>query len=318
MTYVAWLDGREDVTPTIVGGKGASLARLARAGHPVPPGFALTAAAYRSFHGACGLDAAMDGLATLQGRPTMAVVKEACAPLAAALGDHGLPAEAEHALAAAFAELEATAGPGATFAVRSSGLSEDSAGASFAGLYESYLNLRSFTAVRDAVLKCYRCLWQPRAVHYRTLKGIDHSKEAMAVVVMQTVASAVSGVAFSLNPVTGARDEVIINASWGFGEAVVSGFVSPDNYVALKDGTLARKDVFEKHIRIVPTEEGTAQEPVPAELANEAALSDDQVAHVAKTTAAIEAQYGCPIDIEFAYDARGRFYLLQARPITTH
>src|SRR5690606_6899123 len=123
----------------------------------------------------------------------------------------------------------------ATFAVRSSGVSEDSAGASFAGLYESYLNLRGADAIVDAIERCYRCLWEPRAAHYRAIKGIDHSREGMGVVVMQTVVSHVSGVAFSLNPVTGAQDEVLINASWGLGESIVSGFVTPDNYVAMKD-----------------------------------------------------------------------------------
>ena len=197
-------------------------------------------------------------------------------------------------------------------------MSEDSAGASFAGLYESYLNLEGPDAISRAVLDCYRCLWHPRAAHYRTIKGIDHSKEAMAVVVVQTVQSHVSGVAFSLNPVTGAQDEVLINASWGLGEAVVSGLVTPDNYIALKDGAIAKKDVFEKHVRIVSVPGGTEQQDVPPAEANAQAMSDEQIGLVANTTAAVERHYGCPMDVEFAFDAGGRFYLLQARPITTH
>jgi pyruvate,water dikinase len=140
----------------------------------------------------------------------------------------------------------------------------------------------------------------------------------MAVVVMQTVQSHVSGVAFSLNPVTGAQDEVLINASWGLGEAVVSGLVTPDNYIALKDGAIAKKDVFEKHVRIVPVPGGTEHQDVPLAEANAQAMSDEQISLVATTTAAVERHYGCPMDVEFAFDASGRFYLLQARPITTH
>jgi pyruvate,water dikinase len=245
-------------------------------------------------------------------------VREACAPILERLEGASLPADVAREIAAAYEQLAARTGPAATFAVRSSGVSEDSAGASFAGLYESYLNLRGAEAILRAVQDCYHCLWQPRAAHYRAIKGIDHRKEAMGVVIMQTVPSLVSGVAFSLNPVTGATDEVMINASWGLGEAIVSGLVTPDSYIALKDGTVARKDVFEKHLRIVAAEGGTRREDTPPEIANAQALSDEQINQVAMTTAAIEAHYGCPVDVEFAYDAEGRFYLLQARPITTH
>lgn len=314
---IAWLDSVEEATAGRVGGKGASLARLAAAGFPVPPGFAVTVAGYRAFHDALGLHEAMDPLLALTGRPTPAAVREACEPVLARLRDARLPEAVAEAVRTAFVDLGRRTGEGATFAVRSSGVSEDGAGASFAGLYESYLNLSSAEAVLDAVLRCYTCLWEPRAAHYRAIKGFDHRNEAMATVVMQTVASAVSGVAFTLNPVTGARDEVLINASWGLGEAVVSGMVTPDSYVARKDGTVARREVFEKNLRVVPVPGGTAQEEMPAHLANASALTDDQVARVARTAAAVEDHYGVPMDIEFAFDGEGRFFVLQARPITT-
>jgi pyruvate,water dikinase len=315
--YVAWLDCPEGAGSERVGGKAASLARLGALGFPVPPGFAVTVDAYHEFAASAALDAALGGLATLNGRPAIAEVTAACEPIVGRLQAAQLTARAGEAIATAYGELEAKAGAGARFAVRSSGVSEDGAGASFAGLYESYLNLQGWEATKQAIEKCYRCLWQPRAVHYRTIKGMDHAKEAMGVVVMQTIPSAVSGVAFSLNPVTGARDEVLINASWGLGEAIVSGFVTPDNYIALKDGRIARKDVFEKHVQMVAIEHGTERQDVPADKANEQALSDGQITQVATTVAEIERQYGRPMDVEFAYDAGGRFYLLQARPITT-
>lgn len=196
-------------------------------------------------------------------------------------------------------------------------MSEDGARASFAGLYDSYLNLTGSDTVLKAILDCYHCLWEPRAAHYRAINGVDHSKEAMAVVVMQTVRSHVSGVAFTLNPVSGETDEVMINASWGLGEAVVSGLVTPDNYLVKKTGAIVQKDISDKNVRVVPTATGTAQEVTPAALAGAQALDDHQIRHVADTAMAVERHYGCPMDIEFAFDSDGKFYLLQARPITT-
>ncbi len=315
--YIAWLDSSDGVTAARVGGKGASLARLGAAGFPVPPGFAVTVDGYRAFHEAYGLTDMLEPLLSLTGRPTPAQVREACAPILARLEASRLPGALGEAVEGAYDLLKERAGGDATFAVRSSGVSEDGGAASFAGLYESYINLTGAEAVVDAVVRCYRCLWEPRAAHYRAIKGFDHRAEAMATVVMQTVRSAVSGVAFTLNPVTGARDEVLINASWGLGEAVVSGMVTPDNYVARKDGTIVQKDVMDKHIRVVPSAGGTVQEPTPPNLAAAPALTDEQISVVALSAAAVEVHYGVPMDIEFAFDDTGRFYLLQARPITT-
>ena len=315
--YIAWLDRVSGASTLTVGGKGASLARLGEAGFPVPPGFGLTVDAYRHFAEALALHELLPPLMAVEGRPTMAIIREACAPIVERLDGAGLPPAVEAALCDAYAELEERAGPGATFAVRSSGVSEDGAAASFAGLYESYLNLRGPEAITKAVRDCYACLWEPRAAHYRTIKGVDHSKEAMGVVVMQTVRSHVSGVAFSLNPVTGATDEVLINASWGLGEAIVSGLVTPDNYITAKDGAIRQQDIYEKSIRIVPVVGGTEKQDTPAALVNVSSLTEAQISEVGRTTAAVESHYGCPMDIEFAYDVEGRFYLLQARPITT-
>lgn len=315
---LAWLDDPSGAAVERVGGKGASLARLGAAGFPVPPGFAVTVDAYRSFHEALELDACMGPLLALSGRPTPQQVREACGELLAKLEGAALPGHVHEAICEGYRGLEKRAGSGATFAVRSSGVSEDGAGASFAGLYESYLNLAGADAVAKAVQDCYHCLWHPRAAHYRTLKGVDHRREAMAVVVMETVRSAVSGVVFTLNPVSGSTDEVLINASWGLGEAIVSGLVTPDNYIVQKSGGAMQKDIGEKTVRIVPSGPGTEQLEVPAELVYAQALSDAQIRQVAEAAVEVEAHYGCAMDIEFAFDDEGRFFLLQARPVTTH
>jgi pyruvate,water dikinase len=314
--FISWLD-EPDVSPARAGGKAASLARLGAAGFPVPPGFAVTVEAYRLFHEALDLDAAMAALLEIDGRPAPSEVQRACEPLLGRLTMASIPAPVAEAVSSAYAELTRRAPPGFTVAVRSSGVTEDGAGASFAGLYESYLNLQGLDPVIGAIADCYRCLWSPRAVHYRAVKGFDHRREAMGVVVMQTVPSASAGVAFSLNPVTGATDEVLINSSWGLGEAVVSGFVTPDNFIAGKDGDVRRRDVFPKGVRVVSAPGGTRREETPAHIAAQPSLTDDQVALVARTVARVEDAYGCPVDVEFAFDPEGRFYLLQARPITT-
>ncbi|MFN0094640.1 MAG: PEP/pyruvate-binding domain-containing protein [Dehalococcoidia bacterium] len=315
--YVTWLDHHASTEAARVGGKAASLARLGAAGFPVPPGFALTVEAYRHFHAAHDLEPLVEPLEGLGRRPMMPAVREAAAPLLAAVETATIPGEVAAALAAAVAELEARAPGHATFAVRSSGVSEDGAKASFAGLYESYLNLRGAAAITQAVLDCYRCLWQPRAIQYRSLKGVGHRGEAMATVVMQTVSSHVSGVAFTLNPVTGAQDEVVINASWGLGESIVSGLVTPDSFTTAKDGSLRAAVVSEKAQMVTTVPGGTSRQEVPRHLVNAPALDEARVAQVAQTAVAVEALYGSPVDIEFAYDAEGRFYLLQARPVTT-
>ena len=300
-----------------IGGKGGSLARLSGMGFPVPPGFAVAADAYEAFAQTHDLATLTAPLADLEARTPMAGIRAALAPVAAKLAGTTLSEETRRAIAEAIAELETRAGPGASFAVRSSSLNEDSAGSSFAGLYESYLNLRGEGAILAAVLDCYRCLWQERAVHYRTFRGVDHAGEAMAVVVMQVVRARSSGVAFTKNPMTGATDEVLINASWGLGEAVVSGYVTPDSFTVGPGGGVRERTISEKHEQVRLAEGGTERAPVPPELVAEPSLTDAEVREVVDTAHAVQREYGQPVDIEFAYDDSGTMFLLQARPITT-
>lgn len=315
--YIAWLDAPKGTGADRIGGKGASLARLGGAGFPVPPGFAVTVEAYRAFHDDHGLDNTLTALLAISGRPTAAEVREACAPIAERLAGAQLPERVRASINDAFDHLDAKTPAATTYAVRSSGVSEDGAAASFAGLYETYLNLSTSDEVLDALHKCYHSLWEPRAAHYRAIKGVDHRKEAMGVVVMETVRSVASGVAFTLNPITGATDEILINSSWGLGEAVVSGIVTPDNYLVGKDGGLRQRDISHKEAQVVPVAGGTETQPVPPDRVNASSLSDEQVRQVAEMAAAVERYYGSPVDIEFAYDPHGRFFLLQARPVTT-
>ena len=300
-----------------IGGKGGSLARLSGLGFPVPPGFVVAAEAYEAFAAAHDLASLTAPLADLEARTPMAAIREALVPVTERLAAARLDEATRDAVAKAVAELEARTSAGASFAVRSSSLNEDSAGSSFAGLYESYLNLRGEDAILGALLDCYRCLWQERAVHYRTFRGIDHAGEAMAVVVMQVVRARSSGVAFTKNPMTGATDEVLINASWGLGEAVVSGYVTPDSFIVGPGGEVRERAISEKHEQVKLTDGGTERAPVPAELVSRPSISDAEAQEVVDTAHAVQREYGQPVDIEFAYDDSGTMFLLQARPITT-
>ena len=313
---IVWLD-EAGAPDRRIGGKGGSLARLSGLGFPVPPGFVVAAEAYEAFSDSHDLPALMAPLAGIEARTPIAEIREALGPMAARLDGAGLDDGTRAAIAQAIGALKERSGPHATFAVRSSSVNEDSAGSSFAGLYETYLNLHGEEEILKAVVDCFRCLWQERAVQYRTFRGIDHASEAMAVVVMQVVRARSSGVAFTKNPMTGATDEVLINASWGLGEAVVSGYVTPDSFIVGPGGEMRERAISEKHEQVVLTGHGTERTAVaPAHMA-EPSISDAEVAEVVETAQAVQREYGGPVDIEFAYDDFGTMFLLQARPITT-
>jgi pyruvate,water dikinase len=202
--------------------------------------------------------------------------------------------------------------------VRSSATSEDGSAASFAGLYETYLNVAGAAEVLDRVQRCYASLWSERARGYRARNGIG-GEEAMAVVVMGLVQSEVSGIAFTAHPVTGATDQVVINASWGLGEAIVAGLVTPDSFVIDKTTfALLEREINEKEIAFLPHASGvgTVEAPLDAARASAPSLGDDQAVAVARMAARVEAHYGGPQDIEWAMQS-GQLYLLQSRPITT-
>lgn len=303
-----------------VGGKGASLMELHGVGLPVPPGFCIGVDGYQQF--ADSLDLA-PLVATLSAAPdlhSLTGAASAAAPVMAHLQSGTLPADLRGKIAAAYQALLERSNAHPLVAARSSAVSEDGASASFAGIYKTYLNLADIEAVLDAVLKCYRALWEPRALQYRAATGMDQAAEQMAVVVMQMVPAEIAGVAFSVNPITGNQDQVLINASWGLGESVVSGQVTPDNIVATKaDGTLTAYDVGEKAMEIALDAEsgrGTVDRPVSPERAAQRCLSDDDIRTIVGLARRAEQHYGQPQDIEFAY-AHGIWHLLQARPITT-
>jgi pyruvate,water dikinase len=313
---IVWLD-QPSTNAAQTGGKGASLVSLRDGGFPVPAGFIITADAYRRFISDNGLQQLIDALLDTPDLRLPKVAREATATLTAAIAAAAIPGDIRDAIAAAYARLHQDA---AVVAVRSSALSEDGASASSAGLYETYLNVRDLTAVLDAVRRCYQSLWSARAVQYRAFKGLGGPDEAMAVVVMAQVQAEVAGVAFTANPMTGDRGQVVVNASWGLGEAVVSGRVTPDNYTVDKRSLAVQsREIAEKEVEIVANPDGDSgivSRAVDHLRIRTSALTDEQLVALAALCRDVEHHYGRPMDIEWAIDRQSMF-VLQARPITT-
>lgn len=316
MAFIEWLH-RGKLPRETVGGKAASLSDMLAAGFAVPLGFAVTADGYRLFEGASGIGEKLEQMAEGLDPRDFGAVRAFSSAAAALIGGARLPDEIQEQASEAYDELVSLSGVAS--AVRSSAISEDAAGASFAGLYESYLNVMGASQVLSSIKLCYSSLWSERAVRYRALKGQGVGGDAMAVVVMGLVRSETSGIAFTAHPVTGERDRVVINASWGLGEAIVSGRVTPDSFVVQK-GSLAllEREIFEKEMAIYPHPDGggTIEIEIDRERAMAPSITDDQARSVANMAAKVEAHFGSPQDIEWGM-AQGQFFLLQSRPITT-
>ncbi len=307
--------GRADVAS--VGGKGASLGEMARAGLAPPPGFVVTAAAYRAYVEQSGLwpiiaaELAREGVS--RGAP------EPCERASAAIRAAFTAAPFPDALRGPLASRwRALAGEGAV-AVRSSATAEDLPEASFAGQQDTFLGVRGEGAVFDAVRACWSSLWTGRAIAYRARQGFDHAEVALAVVVQKMIAPEVAGVLFTHNPVNGAADEVLVTASWGLGESVVAGTVTPDTWRLSRTGAPLVRDVrigSKEHQIVAVIDGGTRREPVPDDRRARACLPEPALAELVALAERVELHYGSPQDIEFGWEA-GRFVLLQSRPITT-
>jgi pyruvate,water dikinase len=310
--------GIKDV-PT-VGGKGASLGELLRAGIRVPDGFVVTTAAFRSAVAALDLGSRIAALDPDDGE----AVAAACAELRSLVESAPLPAEVAEAVTSGYAELCAEAGnERLPVAVRSSATSEDSADASFAGLQDTYLWVRGADHVLEQVRRCWASLYSVESVTYRLHRGIPEEDLAMAVVVQRMVDSLSSGVMFTRSPLTGDRSVVCIDASWGLGSAVVSGDVTPDSFVVSKvTGDISKRTVATKtrwH-QPDPGGAGVLESDVPDHLRDVPSVSDAEIAELVAVARKIEAHYGSPQDIEWAVSrsapAGENLFLLQSRPET--
>jgi pyruvate,water dikinase len=314
--HIIWFDDERSGEHALVGGKGANLGRMVSAGFPVPGGFVVTTEAYDSAAKEGDLRARITELLGAVDYADADAMATTTASIRAAILDEGLDAETADLIEAAYGELGGDAEP--RVAVRSSGTAEDLADASFAGMHDTYLDIVGAAAVADAVKRCWASLWTARATTYRHNNGFDHFESSLAVVVQTMVAADTSGVMFTANPLTTNTDEIVINASWGLGEAIVSGLVTPDEYI-LSRRTLApkRKTIASKSKRIVRSaESGTVTEDVAPAEAEAECLDAAATRALGALGLKVMAHYdGMPQDIEWAIED-GEAYLLQARDVT--
>jgi pyruvate,water dikinase len=278
MNNLLWLGDPKSFDAALVGGKAANLSRLARLYHRVPDGFSLPVTVMEAAH-------------------PLDLREEITSAVSDLMRCHSLP------------DFIA--------AVRSSAVDEDGATASFAGQHETYLNIVGAEDILRAITRCWESARSERALDYRRRQGLPVERPQLAVLVQQLVAADVAAVAFSANPITGNRDEVIINASWGLGESIVGGTVTPDTFVVRgSDLAVINQAIADKQQMTVAAPGGTREVAVPRFLRQEASLTDEQVVEIARLAQTLEATLEHPVDVECAY-AGGELYLLQCRPITT-
>lgn len=304
----------------LVGGKNASLGELTDADVPVPRGFAVTTAFYDRFLDDHDLDDRIERhLADVDLSDTQAV-EQASRRVREEIKRVPFPEELVTALSSAWDDLRETAGADdPAVAVRSSATAEDLPDASFAGQLDTYLNVRGLESVMEKIQECMASLYTARAVSYRHEQGFDRDAVAISVGVQQLVDARSAGVLFTLNPTTGDRSKIYIEAAWGLGEAVVSGEVTPDSFLIDKPVLdIARRDVKTKREKTVTTDDGVETVPVDLECRDEPAVTDGEIVTLAEYGKRIEDHYGTPQDIEWVIETgTDTIYILQSRPETS-
>jgi pyruvate,water dikinase len=302
---------KEDIPS--VGGKGASLGEMFGIGLPVPRAFVVTAQAFRRFLGETGIEERLfSGLSNLNVDDN-AALEEAAKRARELVLSVSIPQHLQKKIRDAYGNL----GNQPVVAVRSSATAEDLPDASFAGQQETYLNIQGNGDLIFSVQRCWASLYGARAIYYRSKQGFDDRSVNIAVVVQDLVDAKKAGVMFTSHPVTG-EPLTIIEGSWGLGEAVVSGSVSPDKYVFdHRSGQVVDRLISAKLEMVVPEgKKGTKTIEVPADMQKATVLNDTEVKELAKFGSIAEGHYGVPQDLEWAISGK-EFYILQSRPITT-
>ena len=316
MNHVIYFGDPDGDRHDLVGGKAVNLAQLVAAGLRVPGGFTISTLAYAAALEQSGIGRSVCDLADRLDFDNLEAVEKASEKIRAMVVGIDLPQRLAEEIATACAEF----GDDVQWAVRSSGTAEDTAEASFAGMHDTFLHISGAERVIDAVRRCWASMWSARALSYRRNNGFDNHSARIAVVIQKMVDAEVSGVMFTANPLNARTDEMVVNASYGLGEAIVSGSVNPDEFIVdagtLKVKTARLGSKHEKIIRDPDAPSGTVTVTIPEADRARACLDDDQLAELAELGRAVTRHYeGLPQDVEWAY-CDGQFHLLQARPIT--
>ena len=324
--YIKWFSevGKEDVN--IVGGKGANLGQLTKFGLPVPPGFCITAQTYNEFIEYADLKRQITNLMEGLDVEDTARLSEVSRTIRSDIMNADIKPAIMSEIKKAYAEFSAKiAVKEPLVAVRSSATAEDLPDASFAGQQETFLYIFGEEELINHVKKCWASLWHSRAIYYRAKQDYDQLKVALSVVVQKMVNSSKSGVMFTANPVNNSKDQIMINASWGLGEAVVSGLVTPDEYIIdKKTKQVLERNIATKNMMVVQNDDrlGTHEAKVLDVLGKTAvkteSLNDDELETLVEMGLKVESLYGTVQDTEWGFDKdTDKFYFLQSRPITT-
>lgn len=319
--YVLWFDELRRADVGLVGGKSSSLGELTSSVDvPVPYGYATTASAYRYFMEKTGQNKKIHKmLQELQDVEDSVELHEVCTKIRESICSATMPEDLAEQIGKAYEELAEKVGEKNPFvAVRSSATAEDLPDASFAGQQDTYLNVTGRDMVIRKVKECYASTFTDRAVYYRAKKNFDHENVALSAAVQMMADAKAAGVMFTVNLATGADDSIMIEGSWGLGEYIVQGTVTPDNFVVDKDSlTITSRRINEKSIELIRKEGGDVEErKVEPERAKAQVISDEQIAQLADYAKRIEKHYGCYMDMEWAVDHKDRLWILQARPET--
>ena len=302
----------------IAGGKGANLGELTQAGIPVPPGFVVTAETYEKFMEDSGInDKVLDILDQIDINDTKAL-QAAAEEIKSIIIETPIPDDMVMFIKEAYNQLCQRVGEDDTdVAIRSSATAEDLPEASFAGQQDTFLHVSGDEEVIEYIRKCWASLFEARAIFYREENNFEHSKVLIAVVVQKMAIADKAGVMFTVNPSTG-EEIALIEGSWGLGEAVVSGDVTPDNYQVDKtNNEIINVTISDKKVMYTNDESGTSVKvDVPEKLRMERVLSDEELIELTEMGKRVQAHYGEPMDTEWAFE-RDNLFLLQARPITT-
>jgi pyruvate, water dikinase len=321
--YVLWYDQYEKAHGPVVGGKNASLGEMTLAGLPVPPGFAVTIEAYQEIWTSPGLGEGVNQLLASIDHDAYGANIKISNEIRTRIEAVPVPAGVAAEIKRAYEKLCEHCGvPDVPVAVRSSATAEDLPDASFAGQQDTFLWIRGGDSVVEHVQKCWSSLFTDRAIAYRHMKGYLHQSISMSVGVQKMVDPIVAGVAFTLNPTNGDKSQVCIDASWGLGEAVVSGEVTPDNFLIDKVlREVVYRNVSCKTLEYRLTEHGTVEPcEIEAERQNVQCITDEELVAVAILARRAEKHYGCPQDVEWAIDRHlpqdQNVVMLQSRPET--
>ena len=325
MEYVAWLNEISKDSLSLAGGKGANLGEMVKLGLPVPEGFVVTTKAFEKFLEVNGIREKIRELTEGCDVENTSQLLETSKKIKELILSGEYPEDVKKEILEAYERLSFGEGKDlgtivsgkdyASVAVRSSATAEDLPEASFAGQQATFLNVKGKDELLEAVKKCFASLYEPRAIFYRAKQGVKEA--SIAVVVQRMVNSEKSGVMFTINPSTGAN-EMVIEATWGLGETLVSGQVQPDTYRVSRDGKILEKRIGRKEIMKVRdyASEQTIELEVPEAKKEAQVLSEEEIKKLVEYGKILEEHYGRPQDIEFAIE-KNKIYIVQTRAVTT-